>query len=383
MDIMLTEEQRMLQDSVRKLMQRHLPAERMRKLDRERAYPYDLYKAWAEAGLIGLPFPEEYGGSGGKLTDLVVIVEEIGRVSADLVMALGGGVFTGLNILHHGTEAQKATWLPRLISGEIMMSISMSEPDAGSDIGAMRTTAVRDGDNYVINGQKIWATGAGLRNNVINLYCKTDPKAHYRQGMSLFLIENDRPGVELRKLEMLGRHCTGTYEIFLRDVVVPADQLIGGENNGWNCVMAGLQAERAVAAACDVGTCLGILEMAAAYAKERHQFGRPIGTFQAIGHMIADMATEVAAARALVWEAARQAEAGREALATITMAKLFASETFIKAANNAVQVLGGYGYSWEFDAQRHFRDSRAATVAAGTSQIQRNLIAGLMGLKQR
>ena len=382
MDILLSEEHRMLQDSVRKLMQRHMPPEAMRKLDAERAYPYGLYKAWAEAGLIGLAFPEEYGGAGGSVTDMVVVFEEVGRVSADLVMSLGGAVFTGLNLARKGTAAQKAKWLPKLIAGDIVMSISMSEPDAGSDLGAMRTVAVREGDNYVINGQKLWSTGAGARNNVINLYCKTDPKAHYRKGMSLFLVENDRPGVELRKLDMLGRHCTGTYEVFFRDVVVPADQLIGGENNGWDCVMAGLQTERSVAAACDVGTCMGILDLAVDYAKQRHQFGRPIGTFQALGHMLADMATQVAAARALTWEAARKVEAGADALADITMAKLFASETFIKVANQAVQIFGGYGYSREFDISRHYRDSRAATVAAGTSEIQRNLIAGLMGLKQ-
>jgi alkylation response protein AidB-like acyl-CoA dehydrogenase len=372
----------MLQDSVRKLMQRHAPTEYVRKLDRERAYPYELYKAWAEAGLIGLAFPEELGGAGGSVTDMVIVFEEVGRVSADFVMALGGAVFTGLNIARKGDAAQKAKWIPKLIAGEIVMSISMSEPDAGSDLGAMRTVAVRDGDEYVINGQKLWSTGAGARNNIINLYCKTDSKAHYRKGMSLFLVENDRPGVELRKLDMLGRHCTGTYEIFLRDVRVPADQLIGGENNGWDCVLAGLQTERTVAAACDVGTCMGILDLAVEYAKQRHQFGRPIGSFQAIGHMLADMATQVAAARALTWEAARKVAAGQDALAEITMAKLYASETFVKVANQAMQVFGGYGYSREFEIERHFRDSRAATIAAGTSEIQRNLIAGLLGLKQ-
>jgi alkylation response protein AidB-like acyl-CoA dehydrogenase len=199
--------------------------------------------------------------------------------------------------------------------------------------------------------------------------------------MSLFLVDNDTPGIELRKLDMLGRYCTGTYEIFFRDVRVSADRLIGGENKGWDCILSGLQVERVVAAAADVGSAEGCVEMALAYAKERKQFGRPIGTFQAIAHMLADMATEVAAARALMYQCAAMVDQGEDALKEITMAKLFASEAYAKVANLGMQIFGGYGYNKEFDMQRHFRDARVATVAAGTSQIQRNLIAGLMGLK--
>ena len=150
-----------------------------------------------------------------------------------------GSMFCGLNLVRKASEEQKRYWLPKLLAGEIKMSISMSEPDAGSDIGAMRTTAVRDGNEWVINGQKLWASGAGAKNNVINLYVKTDPKAHYRQGMSLFLVDNDTPGTEMRKLDMLGRRCTGTYELIFNDVRVPADRLVGGENKGWDCVHVG------------------------------------------------------------------------------------------------------------------------------------------------
>jgi alkylation response protein AidB-like acyl-CoA dehydrogenase len=257
----------------------------------------------------------------------------------------------------------------------------MSEPDAGSDVGAIRTTAVRDGDTYVINGQKLWATGAGAKNNVINMYVRTDTKAHYRQGLSLFLIDNDVPGLELKKLDMLGRYCTGTYEIFLKDVRVPADRLIGGENKGWDCILSGLQAERVVAAAADGGSALGCVEMALAYAKERKQFGRPIGTFQAIAHMLADMMTEVEAARALIYRCASMLDQGQDALREITMAKLKASEVYAQVANQGMQIFGGYGYNKEFDMERHYRDARVATVAAGSSQMQRNLIANLLGLK--
>jgi alkylation response protein AidB-like acyl-CoA dehydrogenase len=381
MDFAYTSEQRMLCDSVRKLMQRVATPEHLRHLDGERLYPYEIYDAWVEAGLFLLPLPEIYGGLGAGAIELALVAEEIGRSSADVAMAFGGSTFCGLNVLRKGSEAQKRYWLPRLGSGEIRMSISMSEPDAGSDIGAMRTSARRDGDSYIIDGHKIWATGAGAKDNVVNVYVKTDPSAHYREGMSLFLVDSDSPGLEVRKLDMLGRRSVGTYELTFHDVRVPADRLIGGENNGWQCVLSGLQVERAVAAATDCGSARGVVDLAVQYVKERRQFGRPVGTFQAIAHMLADIQTEIEAAWALTLRAAAMMSAGEEALKEITMAKLFASETYVKASNVGMQVMGAFGYSMEFDMQRHFRDARAATVAAGSSQIQRNLIAGLMGLK--
>jgi alkylation response protein AidB-like acyl-CoA dehydrogenase len=381
MDFSFTEEQRLLRDSVRKLLQKHAPPEYVRLHDRERTYPEEMFQACAEAGLLALPFPEEYGGAGGTIMDMVVVAEEIARVSADLVMAYTGNVFCGLNLVRKASEEQKRHWLPKLFSGEIKFSISMSEPDAGSDIGAMRTSAVRDGNEWVIDGRKIWASMAGAKSNVINLYVKTDPKAHYRQGMSLFLVDNDAAGLTLRKLDMLGRRATGTYELTFDKVRVPPDRLIGGENKGWECVMSGLQVERATSAAGNVGAAQAVVDLAVQYAKERIQFGRPIGTNQAIAHMLADMQTEVEAARTLMWRAAWMVSQGQDALREISMAKLFTSETYVKIASQGMQVLGGFGYSAEFDMERHFRDSRAATIAAGTSQMQRNLIANLMGLK--
>ena len=379
--MILTDEQAMLRDSARKLMQRVATPDYIRKLDRERLYPYELYDAWVEAGILALPYPEEYGGLGRGIVDLAIVAEEISVPSSDVVMAFGGSMFCGLNVLRMGTDAQRREWLPKLLTGKIRFSISMSEPDAGSDIGAMRTTATRDGDSYVINGQKIWATGAGAKNNFINVYVKTDTKANYRQGMSLFLVDNTTPGLEVKKLDMLGRRSVGTFELTFSNVRVPADRLIGGENNGWNVVLAGLQAERVTAAACDCGSARGVFEMALAYAQERKQFNRSIGTFQSIAHALADMQTEVEAAWSMTLRAASMLAADQNALREITMAKLLASEAYVKAANTGMQIMGGFGYSMEFDMQRHYRDARAATIAAGTSQIQRNLIAGLMGLK--
>jgi alkylation response protein AidB-like acyl-CoA dehydrogenase len=381
MDFSFTEEQRLLRETVRKLMQKHAPPEYVRQHDRERSYPEELYQAFVEAGLLALPFPEEDGGAGGTLLNMTIVAEEISRVSADLVMAYTGNIFCGLNLLRKGSEEQKRHWLPKLFAGDVKFSISMSEPDAGSDIGAMRTTARRDGNQWVIDGQKIWASTAGARNNVINLYVKTDPAAHYRQGLSLFLVDNDTPGLTLRKLDMLGRRATGTYELTFDGVRVPPDRLVGGENKGWDVVMSGLQVERAASCAGNVGAAQAVIDLAVQYAKDRKQFGRPIGTNQAIAHLLADMATEVEAARSLMWRAAWLVSTGQDALREITMAKLFTSETYVKIASQGMQVLGGFGYCAEFDMERHFRDSRAATIAAGTSQIQRNLIANLMGLK--
>jgi alkylation response protein AidB-like acyl-CoA dehydrogenase len=376
-----TTEQKLLRESVRKLMDTHAPREYVRAKDKAKAYPYELYDAWVEAGLFGVCFPEQYGGSGGGAVELAIAVEEIGHTSADFQMCYGGSMFCGITVLLKGSEEQKQHWLPKVISGERRLSISMSEPEAGSDVGAIRTRAERKSGGWVLNGQKVWNTGAGARDNTMLVYLKTDPKAHYRQGMSAFLVDNDTPGVKLNKLDMLGRYCAGTYEVFFEDAQVGDDRLLGGENKGWQCMLAGLQIERVVSSAGNCGSAQGVVDMAAAWARERKQFGRPIGTNQAIAHMLADMQTEVAAARALTYQAAFKVAAGEDALAEITMAKLLSSETYVKVANMGMQIMGGYGYSMEMDMQRHYRDCRSSTIAAGSSQMQRNLIAGIMGLK--
>jgi alkylation response protein AidB-like acyl-CoA dehydrogenase len=377
----LNSEQKLLRDTVRKLHEKHAPRDYIRRLERESAYPYELYQAWIDAGLLGIAFPEKYGGSGGSILDLAVVVYEIAYCSIDFQMSYGGCVFCGLNILRKGTEEQKDYWLPKLISGERRMSISISEPEAGSDVGAIRTRAVRDGSGFVVNGQKVWNTGAGARDVTLNVYLKTDTAAHYRQGISLMLIDNDTPGVTWNKLDMLGRRATGTYEVFFTDARVDESRVIGGENKGWECLLSGLQVERVVSAAGNCGAAQACVDLASAYAKERKQFGRPIGSNQAIAHMLADMQTETSAAFALLWQAAAAVSAGEDAFKEITMAKLKASETYVSVANMGMQIMGGFGYNKEFDMERHYRDARPSTVAAGTSQIQRNLIAGMMGHK--
>lgn len=381
MDFSLTDEQAMLRDTVSKLMARHAPAENLRLWNVERRFPDEVYDAWVEAGLLMLPIPEEYGGMGGSAMDMALVVEEISKTSTDLCMAFSSSLFCALNIVRKGSAEQKQTWLPRIMDGRTKMAISISEPDAGSDLAPMKTFAAKDGAEYVINGQKLWNTGAALKNTVLNVYLKTDRQADTRKGMSLFLVENDAAGLELNKLDMLGRRCIGTYEVFFRDVRISEAQRIGEEGDGWSCVLSGLQYERAMSAASSVGGAQAVVDAALAYAKARVQFGRPIGTFQAISHRLAEMQTEVDASRLLMLRAAWLVSEGKDALKEITMAKLHASETYVKVASEAVQIMGAYGLNTEYDMERHYRDAKSATIAAGTSETQRNLIARLMGLK--
>lgn len=383
MEFRFTSEQEALRDSVRRLMQRHAPPEQIRAWDQDARFPEDLYAAWAEAGLFRLPFPEALGGLGGSVLDLVLVAEEIARGSADLFMGFAGSLFCGLNLLRKGSAGQQADWLPRVMDGSVKMSIAISEPEAGSDIGAMRTRAVRDGGDWVIEGRKIWTTGAGLPGSVLNTYVRTGSDADARRSLSLLLVPNDTPGVTLRRIEMLGRRSTGTWEVTFDGARVPAGNLIGGENRGWDCVLAGLQAERIVSAAGNIGAASAALDLAVEHARSRRQFGRAIGEFQAIGHLLADLAAELEAARTLTWRAAWMVSEGQDALREISMAKLLTSELYAKVASQGMQVMGAQAFSMELDMQRHFRDSRSATVAAGTSQMQRNLIAGLMGLRPR
>ncbi|MBN9576635.1 MAG: acyl-CoA/acyl-ACP dehydrogenase [Alicycliphilus denitrificans] len=383
MDFEYSEEQRMLRDSVRRMLDEVATPEYVRATDREGRYPYEVYQGFVDLGLVAMAFPEAYGGLGGGIMDFVAVSEEIGRTSYDYLGGYGTSVFNGMNLLHNATEEQKSHFIPKLIKGEIRMSIAMTEPGAGSDAGAMRTTARLDGDHWVLNGQKVFSTGSGARDAVISVYAKTDTSVPYKQGISLFLVDNTTPGMQLRKLDTLGRRSIGTYEIFFDNVRIPKDRLVGEINRGWNYMLSGLQLERIMTTAGYCGAAQATVDLALQYAKERSQFGQPIGDFQAIAHMLADMQTEVEAARTLMLKAAWEMSTGRDALKTLSMAKLFASETYVKAANNGMQIMGGYGYIMEYDMQRHYRDARSTTIAAGTSQMQRNLIARQMGLKPR
>lgn len=381
MNFELSQEQQLLRDNVRRMMDDIATPEYIREHDENGLYPYGVYQQWVDMGLFGLPFPEQYGGYDGSVLDMVIIGEELGRKGYDFLGAYALTIFNALNILRHGTEQQKSHYIPRVINGEIRMSISMTEPNAGSDAGNMRTRAVRDGDEWVINGQKLFSTAADAKNNIIHLYCKTDTTVPYQQGISLFMLPYDTPGVEIRRLNTLGRRMLGTNEIFFNDVRIKDNMRVGKINEGWPCMLSGLLLERVVTSAGYVGNSQTVVDQALAYAKERKQFNKPIGNFQAIAHLLADMQTKVDASRMLMLRAASKMAAGEQPLREVSQAKLFGSETFAEVANQGMQIMGGYSYMMEFDMQRHYRDARSTTITAGTSQMQRNIIANTMGLK--
>jgi alkylation response protein AidB-like acyl-CoA dehydrogenase len=381
MTLRLTTEQTLLKDSVARLTNSIATREYLKRMDREGLYPYEVYDAWAAAGMLAMPFPESEGGLGGNAIDLALIMHELAYISYDLATAYAVVVYTASTLLKFGTEAQRRFYLPKIFDGSLRMSVSISEPQAGSDVAALRTQARRDGEHWVLNGRKLWATAAGSRGNVLQVFARTRPEGNVRQGLSVFLIPNDTPGVECRKLDMLGRRGVGTYEIFLDDVRVPADQLLGEPDRGWEYLMACLQTERLSTTAGYVGSSRKVFDLALDYAKERQQFGKPIGEFQAISHLLADMQTEIEAGSLLMWHAAEKIADGEDALREVSMAKLFCSEAYVRAANNGMQIMGGAGYSMEYEMQQHFRDARSTTIGAGSSQMQRNLLARLMGLK--
>lgn len=378
-----TEDQRMYRDSLQRVMAQLATPEYLRAIDQEARYPYEIYDAWTELGLLRIGFPEAYGGIGGDLTDLLLISQDLAYWSYDVYTAYSVPLYTALTLLKIGSEAQKQEFLPALMDGRIRLSTSISEPGAGSDVSALRTTAKRVEGGWVLNGQKLWNTAAGAKGNVLQVLARTDPDAPPRKGLSMFLVPNDSAGVQCRKLDMLGRRATGTYEVFFDDVFVPEACLVGGLNEGWKGLLACLQTERLLTSAGYVGSAQKVVDISLAYAKEREQFGRAIGEFQAIGHMLADMQTEVDAARLLVERAAAVLMQGSDATREVSMAKLFGSETYAKVSNQGMQVFGAYGYNMEYEIQRHFRDARSTTVGAGSSQMQRNTIAATMGLKMR
>jgi alkylation response protein AidB-like acyl-CoA dehydrogenase len=382
-DFSFTEEQIALRETVRAVMADHAPLEALRKWDEEHEYPYELYARWAELGLLTLPFPSEVGGSDGGVIDLVLLAEELGRSGYDLTGIYGTPLFTGLNVLHHGTEEQRNRFLPPLLEGKLRLGVAMTEPGAGSDVGAMRTRAEQRGDVFVMNGEKVFASGADVDDTVMCVYARTDFEAPHQQALSAFLVDNRTPGLEIVKIPTLGRHMLPTTQLVFTDVEVPADRLLGPLHGGWNVLLSGLRLERIVTSAAYVGNAQAVVDEALAYAKQREQFGRRIGDFQAIAHLLADMATDVEAARWLMYRAAWLLDTGQDALLEICMAKLFGSERFVQIARNGLQIMGGYGYSMEFPMQRHMRAALGSTITAGTSQMQRETIARKLGLKPR
>ncbi len=345
-------------------------------LEHANAYPEMLIEQMKQLGIFGLAIGEPWGESRVSLPCYVLVTEELARGWMSLAGAMGGHTVVAKLIQGFGTEEQKDRYLPRMATGELRATMALTEPGGGSDLQAMRTTAVRDGDGYVVNGSKMWITNA-RRSGLVALLCKTDPQAEpAHKGISILLVEKGGGFTVSRDLSKLGYKGVETCELSFEEMRVPTAQLLGGvEGRGFAQMMRGLEVGRLQVAARAVGVGRAALEDALAYAQQRESFGVPIWKHQAIGHYLADMATKLEAARQLTQYAARRAETADRADMEAGMAKLFASETAMQIALDAVRIHGGYGYSTEFDVERYFRDAPLMIVGEGTNEIQKNVIA--------
>ena len=345
-------------------------------------YPRDLFDKMAGLGWLGIGIPEEDGGSGGSALDLIVLCEELGRGSTDLVACLSLTTSGTRTLIAHGTEEQRAELVPQMMDGSRRMSISISEPDSGSDSAALKARGDRRSDGtYVLNGQKTWCEAAGQPDTTIQVFVRTDHDVPKHRGISMFLVDNDTPGLDLRRLPTFGRNITGVWELFLDDVEVPEARRVGPENGAWRMLMAELPLERLIISAGFIGATFQVLEDVLQHVKERVQFGQPIGSFQGVSHPLVDLFTRAEAIRLLIYEGARLHDQGLECVKEASMAKLASSELYSETARQATLLMGGYGYIKEHPLTMHLADSAIAPVAGGPSQIMRNLIARSLGLR--
>jgi alkylation response protein AidB-like acyl-CoA dehydrogenase len=371
----LTDEQLEFRDTIRRIVADRV-APRAAEIDAKAEYPWDIRRLFAEHDLLGLPFGTEHGGTGTGTLMLNVAVEEVARACASSALILMIQELGTLPIQLYGSDELKQRFLPRCASGEWSPAFALSEPDAGSDPGGMITRAVRDGDEWVINGTKNWITNLGVADFYI-VFAKTDPSAGRSRGISAFVVEADRPGFSIGKLEhKLGIKGSPTGQPIFEDVRVPAGNLIGDENRGMQVALGTLDHSRLGVAAQAVGIAQGATDHAAVYACERRQFGQPIADFQGIQFKLADMETRTAAARELLYRACAKIDRGEaDAGKYSAMAKLFASDTAMAVTVEAVQVLGGYGYVTEYPVERYMRDAKITQIYEGTNEIQRLVIA--------
>lgn len=370
----LTEEQQMLQEMVRDFAQNEvkpIAAE----IDETCKFPEKTVRQMGELGLMGIVFPEEYGGAGMDTVCYAIAVEELSRVCASHGITLAAHISLGVNpIYRFASEEQKREWLPRLCSGEILGAFGLTEPNAGSDAGGTETTAVRDGDEWVLNGAKRFITNASV-SKIYSVTAVTD-KSKGAKGISAFLVPKGTPGFSIdRKENKLGIRGSDTAGLIFEDCRIPVNALMGNEGDGFKYFLEILDGGRISIAAMALGIAQGAFDEALKYSQEREQFGRPISAFQVNQFKLADMATWVEAARHLVYNAARLKDAGRNYVKAACMAKLYASESATKIAEMAVQMHGGYGYTKDYPVERMWRDAKICEIGEGTSEIQRLVIA--------
>ncbi|HEX9776368.1 MAG TPA: acyl-CoA dehydrogenase family protein [Actinomycetota bacterium] len=376
MDFNLSEEQAAFQKVMREFVDDHIRPV-ARDWEHEGRYPAEIIDKMKEMGLFGITIPEAYGGLDADLVSLAIVFEEISKAWMGVAGTIGSHSLAARMIALRGTAEQKERWLAKLATGEVRTGIALTEPDAGTDLQGIKTRAVRDGDSYLVRGTKTWITNA-RHAGMLPVLVKTDPDAEpAHKGMSVLLIPTDAPGLTVsRDLGKLGYKGTESCEVVLEDVVVPADALLGGEEGqGLQQVLSALEVGRINIAARSVGIAQEALDQALAYAKERHAFGQPIADFQAIQLKLADMATEVQAARLLTWWAASRGDAGERIDMEAGMAKLFSSEVAIRCSLEAMRIHGGYGYSTEYDIERLYRDAPLMAIGEGTNDVQKIVIA--------
>lgn len=373
MELELTDEQRLLQKTLRDFAHKEiLPgiAER----DQKGEFPHQIIKGLAGLGLMGMLVPENYGGIGTDYLTYVLALEELARFDASVALTISAHNSLGLShIYKFGTEEQKKRFLPPLARGERLCAWALTEPQAGSDASAIETTAVPKGNKWLLNGTKVFITQGSLA-DVYVVMASTD-KSKGKEGISAFIVEKGTPGISVGKREeKLGMRCSDTAELILEDCCIPGTNLLGRVDEGYAELLEVLEGGRIGIGAIAVGIARGCLEEALKYSKQRKQFGLPICDFQAIQWMLADMATEIDAARMLVHKAAWLKDQGKRCSIEASQAKLFASEAAMRAAPKAVQIFGGYGYMKDYHVERYFRDAKLCEIGEGTSEVQRLII---------
>jgi alkylation response protein AidB-like acyl-CoA dehydrogenase len=374
MNFELSEDQLILQKSVRELCERLIIPNAAR-WDREERFPHEVIAPMAEMGLFGMQIPEEYGGAGMKFMDFVIALEEVAHADASvgLTMASHNSLCTG-HLYLAGNEEQRKKYLPRLAGGKVLGGWGLTEPGSGSDAGAARARAVRKGDGWVINGTKTFIT-QGSVGEIYVVLASTAPELRAK-GLTAFIVERGTPGFRTgKRIEKMGLHASDTTELVLEEVEVPDSQRLGELNQGFFDTLTILDKGRVGIGAWAVGIGRAALEAAVRYARERVQFGKAIAEFQAVQHMLADMATELDAARLLVWRAALMQDQHRRTTKESSVAKYFAARTVMRACNSAIQIHGGYGYTREFDVERYLRDAKLAEIGEGTNEVQKMVIA--------
>jgi len=377
MDFRLSEEHEMIRKMVRDFAEKEV-APSAAERDEEERFDRGIFEQMAELGLTGIPWPEEYGGIGSDFLAYVIAVEELSRVCASTGVTLSAHLsLASWPIYKFGTEEQKQKYLKPLAQGKKIGAYCLTESGSGSDAGAMKTTAKKEGDHYVLNGSKIFITNGGVAEIYI-VFALTDPERKHK-GVSAFIVEKDFPGFKVGKKESkLGIRSSPTTEIIFEDCIVPAKNLLGEEGQGFKIAMMTLDGGRNGIAAQAVGIAQGALDAAVAYAKERHQFGKPIIANQGISFKLADMATAVEAARLLTYQAAWLESNGLPYGKASAMAKLFAGDTAMKVTTEAVQIFGGYGYTKEYPVERFMRDAKITQIYEGTQEIQRLVISRML-----